>query len=332
MTVRGAVAKRDAQPAQVSPATIVQDAIRRQSKAFKAVLPKTVDPDRFSRLVLSAVKAAPELVGCFSSPQGTTSVLLAAMQAAAIGLEPNTPTQEAWILPRKNKGVWEAQLSIGYRGMMKLARRTGTIKTIYTEVVHEADHFEWAHGLESDVLEHRPFDGPDDQAGALTHAYAVARFTNGGYSFMVLNRSQVEKRRAMSDSWKNDKSRPYSPWTKWTEAMWRKSAIRALVPYLDLSPETERALHHDETPLRIDPDEETIDIDWDDADSLTQIEAAAEPEPEPDDGHVDDTSDEPEPEPVDVHLAEPAPTTALSGGDRPGRSVKRTPASTGAGQ
>lgn len=237
-------------------ALVVRQTIERQASAFRQVLPSVVDPERFSRLVITAVKATPDLMKCFSTVQGETSVLLAAMQAAAIGLEPNTPTQDCWLLPRRNQGVWEAQLSIGYRGYLKLARRSGTIKTIYAEVVREGDHFRWERGLEADVLEHRPSDG---EQGDLTHAYAVARFTEGGYAFMVLNRRQVEARRAMADSWKSEKSRPYSPWTKWPDAMWRKSAIRALVPFLELSSDVEHAVSRDEARLVLS-DDGAIDV------------------------------------------------------------------------
>ncbi len=293
MTVRNAVAKREEaaveKAAQPSVATVVRQAIEAQSSAFRTVLPRHVDPDRFSRLTLAAVKATPELMQCFATQQGQTSVLVAAMQAAAVGLEPNTPTQDAWLLPRRNGVTWEAQLMIGYRGLLKLARRSGTIETIYAEVVREGDDFTWSRGLDRDVLEHTPGDG----TGELTHAYAVARYKGGGYSFMVLNKAQVEARRNMSDSYKAKNNR-YSPWVRWPEAMWRKSAIRALIPFLDLSPDAERLVHLDEKPLHFDDeagvvevasafgqigpadedDEPPVDVDPDGV-----IEATAEPEP-----------------------------------------------------
>lgn len=258
--VRGAVEKATtaaaAAPAKTM-AEFVSQAIRTQSAAFEQVLPSHVDSERFARLVLTAIKSAPDLMQCFRTEQGQTSVLLAAMQAAAIGLEPNTPTQDCWLLPRKNKDVWECQLSIGYRGYLRLARRSGMVKTIYAEVVRERDAFTWARGLEEDRLEHTPADG---DRGELTHAYAVARYTEGGYSFIVLNQEQVEARRAMSDSWKSTNARPYSPWTKWPEAMWRKSAIRALVPYLDLSADFVRATTVDEAPLVFDDAAGVIEV------------------------------------------------------------------------
>lgn len=250
----GAVAERPTP--QQSTAAVVKAAIERQAGAFGQVLPSVVDPQRFSRLVISAIKSTPDLMQCFSTRQGETSVLIAAMQAAALGLEPNTPTQDCWLLPRRNQGTWEANLSIGYRGYMKLARRSGMVKTIFAEVVHEHDEFRWSRGLEADELVHVPAEG---DRGPLQYAYAVARFHDGGYAFQVLNRTDVEARRAMSDSWKSEKARPYSPWTKWPAAMWRKSAIRALVPYLDLSPDVDHAIARDEAPLTLN-DDGAIDV------------------------------------------------------------------------
>lgn len=275
--VRAAVAKREeAAAAQVSPAAIVRQAIETQSQAFRQVLPAGVDPDRFSRLVLTAIKAAPDLMRCFDTQQGQTSVLLAAMQAAALGLEPNTPVQDCWLLPRRqggrgqDGGVWEAQLSIGYRGYLRLARRSGMVQTIYAEVVRERDHFDWARGLEADLLDHKPATG---DRGPLTHTYAVARYKEGGYSFIVLDRTQIEARRAMSDSWKSDRGRPYSPWTKWEEPMWRKSAIRALVPFLDLSADFYRASVVDEARLSFDDTTGVIDV----AETFGELPAPEDP-------------------------------------------------------
>jgi recombination protein RecT len=253
--VRNKLATRnDTAPAttqQASTAAVVREAIERQSGAFAQVLPSAFDAGRFSRLVLTAIKSTPDLMRCFGTTQGETSVLLATMQCAALGLEPNTPTQEAWFLPRRNQGIWECQLSIGYRGWLKLARRSGTIKTIFAEVVRANDTFSWSRGLEADELTHIP---ADEDRGELRYAYAIARYRDGGYSFEVLSKHQIEARRSMSDSWKSTSARPYSPWTKWTEAMWRKTAIRALIPYLDLSPEAERALVTDERTLALSDD------------------------------------------------------------------------------
>ena len=245
------VARRDTAAKEPSAAEIVRLAIERQTPALAVVMPKGLDSERFSRLVLTAVKATPQLMECFGTQQGQVSVLLAAMQLATVGLEPNTATQDAWITPRRQRGVMEAQATIGYRGLLKLARRSGDIKTVYAEVVRDGDDFTWSRGLDEDTLVHIP---GDDDTRPLTHAYAVVRYTNGGNDFVVLTRRQIEKRRDMSDSWRNEKGRQYSPWSQWTEAMWCKTALRELAKRMPLTAQAATALNTDEHTLTVDAD------------------------------------------------------------------------------
>lgn len=264
-------------------AQVAEQTIHNHAEMLDAVLPAHVDRRRFGQMTIQAVRQAPDLARCFSTRDGAASFLLAVGQAAMVGLEPNTPTQECWILPRKNGGVQEAQLTIGYRGLLKLARRSGNIRSIVAEVVREGDTFDYGYGQDGPYLNWKPGDGK----GELTHAFAIAWTKDGGRQQIVLSQAQVEDRRASSDSWRSTKSRPYSPWTKWPEAMWRKSAIRALAPYLDLAPEAEATLHRDEQPARyIDGAIETMSYaelgegseppDTVDADGV--IETAGEPD------------------------------------------------------
>ena len=109
-------------------------------------------------------------------------------------------------MPRRNNGVDECQLMIEYRGLIKLARRSGEIKSIAANVVRAGDEFHYEYGLEHDVLRHVPGDG----TGELQYAYAVARYMNGGVDFVVLSASQIEARRKVSPSGGSD----YGPWAK----------------------------------------------------------------------------------------------------------------------
>lgn len=240
-TVAQAVAEREAAPAKPSLAVVAVDAIRGQFDRFKLVMPSNMDPDRFDNLMVGLVKRDPKLIACFATPAGKASLILAALECASLGLEPNTPLKEASIVPRKNKGVDEAQLMVEYRGLIKLARRSGELSTIRAEVVYERDEFEYELGLDP-VLRHRPYEG-DDDPGELTHCYAVAVFKDGGQQFVVVPRRVVHnEHRAKSDSWRNERSRPYSPWTVFPAAMWRKTAVRCLEPFLPLTAEAARAI------------------------------------------------------------------------------------------
>jgi len=277
MTVRQTVAEADQAAVERAKgptlAQVAQQSIDRQAAMLDAILPSTVDRRRFAQMTIQAVRQAPDLARCFATKDGAGSFLLAVGQAAMVGLEPNTPTQECWILPRKRGNVQEAQLTIGYRGIMKLARRSGNIRTIVAEVVRQGDLFDYGYGVEGPYLDWKPAD----EQGDMTHAFAIAWFKDGGRSQIVLNRAQVESRRAASDSFKARENR-HSPWIRWPEAMWRKSAIRALAPFLDLSAEADTVLSRDEAPVRFDPETGVIDVD----ESYGELEPAEDEVPEPD--------------------------------------------------
>ena len=243
-------------PPQVSLAAIVRKSIERQAPRFNAILPAGFDHTRFYNLVLSAVKKKPGLLECFSTPQGEVTVLLSAMEAASIGLEPDTPMQEAWLLPQRNKGVMECRLSIGYQGLVKLARRSGEIKSLRADVVKEGDVFAYSFGLEADVMRHEP--APSDKRGELLYAYAVVRYMNGGYDFVVLDKGEIHERRSRSDSWKSETGRKYSPWVTSTAAMWKKTAVRDLAKLMPKSAEFARADANDERSLSFDEDDGSV--------------------------------------------------------------------------
>lgn len=278
-------------------ASTVRKVIDRQAAELALVLPAGMDADRFARLVVSAVKSTPKLMLAFGSKQGEQSILLAAMEAAAIGLEPNTPTQQAWIVPRKDHGVWEGRLWIGYRGLLTLVRRSNTVKELVAGVVRASDTFAWSRELDRDTLTHRP---ADSNRGPATHVYAIARLLNGGVQFSVLTREDVEKRRDQSDGWRDSKNRQYSPWTKWPDAMWMKSGVRSLVPWLDLSMDASRdvgrAMSVDERRLMLDDDLVIVpEDDPDDDETLALVEGeaqAGEPGETDESGEVDAGGDD----------------------------------------
>lgn len=271
MTVRHAVERRDQAvanaPAKPNLGETAKQAIDQQQAMLDALLPPEVSRDRFKAMTLTALKDTPKLLECFATRDGAVSFTLAMAQAAMVGLEVNTPLEEAWLLPRNVKdrqaNVWrtEAELSIGYRGFLKLARRTGNVRAALAEVVYSEDEFDWWRDLDGDHLIHRPAKG---DRGELAFAYCIVRFFRGDPAFRVLSKAEVHDRRASSESYKRDvkNSTTWSPWSQphKVDAMWRKSAVRAIFPYLDHSVEVQAILDSDEQRLRYDPDRQAIDV------------------------------------------------------------------------
>jgi recombination protein RecT len=192
-------------------------------------LPRHLTPDRMTRIVTTAMRVNPDLANC--TP---VSFLGCVMQCAQLGLEPNTLQGHAYLIPFRNKkkGVLECTLIVGYKGMINLAHRSGQLDSIFATSVYEGDEFDYCYGLEPNV-KHRPSDDPDRLNRPLTHTYAVAGIKGGGKVFEVLQRPEIEKRRARS---KTDKI-----WNSDFAAMAEKTAIRKLNRWLPASAEMVRA-------------------------------------------------------------------------------------------
>ena len=88
---------------------------------IRRALPTVLTPERFTRMALSAINNTPALAEC--TPM---SFIAALMNAAQLGLEPNTPLGQAYLIPYKNKGIMECQFQLGYKGMIDLAYRSGS--------------------------------------------------------------------------------------------------------------------------------------------------------------------------------------------------------------
>ena len=89
----------------------IKDHIRSMVPAIRMALPANSGEEearRYGRMLLTALTNNPDLERC--TPQSFCGAM---MQAAQLGLEPNTPTGEAYLIPYKNRGVTECQLQIG---------------------------------------------------------------------------------------------------------------------------------------------------------------------------------------------------------------------------
>lgn len=201
---------------------------------IKAALPKHVDAGRMVRIATTALRTVNNLSECTPA-----SFMGCVLQAAQLGIEPNTPLQHAWLIPRRSKGGgYECTLVIGYQGMMELAQRSGMVGPMYAYVVRDGDEFSVQLGLEPD-LKHVPSPDGDRESRPITYVYAVAKLKGGDRVFVALSRAQVEARRARSDGYKRNAK--FSPWTTDEEAMFQKTALRALWKWLPKSAEMARA-------------------------------------------------------------------------------------------
>lgn len=230
-TIQNAVANRPSNGA----APTTQELIRKMEPGIRAALPSAITPERFSRIALSALSATPKLQECDAN-----TFLAALMTAAQLGLEPNTPLGQAWLIPYWNgrKNRLECQFQLGYRGMLDLAYRSGQVKAIQARTVYENDEFEVSYGLDQ-MLRHIP---AKSERGDPTHFYAIIDFVNGGRLFDVVT---VEEVRAHAQRF--SKSCENGPWKTDFEAMAKKTVLKRVLKYAPMAAEFMRGVAQDGT-------------------------------------------------------------------------------------
>lgn len=220
---------------QKKPQTL-QDYVQRMSGQIKLALPANLTPDRFQRIVLTAISSNPKLQEC--SP---TSFLGAMMTAAQLGVEPNTPLGQGYLIPRNSKNGMECSFQLGYKGMIDLAYRSGNIATIGAYTVHANDEFHVQFGLNPDIT-HVP--ALTDKGDPIAF-YAYYRTKDGGFGFDVMSVEDVrEHSKKFSDSVKRGWT---SPWDTNFEEMAKKTVLKKVLKYAPLSTEVASKISMDES-------------------------------------------------------------------------------------
>ena len=277
----GALAETKKAQAIAKPQTTFKDILHQEWHKISAVIPKQVSQERMFQLAVSAYNQTPELAKC--TP---VSVLSCILKCAALGVEPSAVDNlgRAYILPYNNRktGTTEAQMILGYKGMIDLARRSGEIQDISARAVYEGDFFQYEFGL-NEQLKHVPAQDNERTPNKLTHVYMVCHFKDGGHYIDVMTRSQVNAIRSRSKAG----SSAYSPWSTDYEAMACKTVIRRAFKFLPVSVEAQKAAATDEaTPTianpfaPVTPEQYEVDVDTgevlDDTSDNTQEEQVNE--------------------------------------------------------
>lgn len=201
----------------MSPTTAMtkMDTIKQLLVANKAriatALPAHIKPDRMIRVTLNALESTPELLAC--TP---TSLYRCVMEASTYGWEIGGPLAEAYIVPFKD----QATLIPGYRGLLNLVTRTGTVKEVIRQVVKEGDTF---------LID--PINGITHQFGAdrgeWTHVYVCAKYHDASLSQpFVMTKQEVLNHR---DRYAKGAKRGDSPWQTEEIKMALKTVIRQFI-------------------------------------------------------------------------------------------------------
>ncbi len=213
---------------KISQRAALKNVLTKFQSEISAALPAHLkkNAERYARQMLTLFSSNKNLQQCSQE-----SILGALMTASALGLDLSPQLGQCYIIPYKG----QAQFQLGYKGGIDLAYRSGRIKRIFADVVKEKDRFKYSKGLHA-VLEHE--EANEEDPGNPVYVYALAEFTNGGYAFDVW---PWEKVLAHGKKFSMSFNSNSSPWKTDTEAMAKKTLLKAIWKYLPISTDIQYA-------------------------------------------------------------------------------------------
>lgn len=172
-----------------------------------------VKATRGRRVILAigqAMRANPALQEC--SPE---SVKAAAYKIAALDLDASGATGELWLVPIMGRvEVWP-----GVKGLLKLARRSGEVRTITTGAVREGDVFRYVATDTNQPLHHESRSG----TASITAFWAQVELVTGGKIAAVVWADEFDG--LVQAGQAKDRSQK-GPWYKWPDRMVQLVAVR----------------------------------------------------------------------------------------------------------
>ena len=201
--------------------------LTRNKSSFEAALPKgTINVERFVAAAAMEISNNPTLMACDRG-----SIIMSLGQAARYGLEVGSLLGQAWLIPynetRYVNGqptkVMTCHFQLGYKGLIVLARRSQTIKTISAEIVYSNDFIEVELGINRHIT-HR-IDIRKDRGEPIAY-YCIVELQNGGVQFEVITKAEAEKHRdRYSKAHQRTKEGDESVWDKNFDEMALKTVV-----------------------------------------------------------------------------------------------------------
>lgn len=214
-------------------------------KQIAASCANVFTPDGVIRLARTMFHKSPKLLEC-----DPITILGGVIQSAAIGLELDELTGSAYLVPFWNseRNTYEAQLIIGYRGLMRLARRSGEVTNIEGREVRTADQFEVILGTDAKIV-HVPSrarpEGNADEEGQFQAFYVCAEIKGSErpqFDFMW-TWEVIDIREAVA---KKNRGKLSPAWRGHFSEMGKKSVVRRMAKYLPVSVQAQRAITLDD--------------------------------------------------------------------------------------
>jgi recombination protein RecT len=228
---------------QPKPPTLSQRIVGLEQQLALAA-PRGVEAQQIIRDALTLLAKTPRLGECEPS-----TVLGGLMTMGQLGLRPGV-LGHGWLIPFRNKraGRMEAQLVIGYQGLVELAYRSQQIERVTARTVHANDVFEVEYGT-NERLVHKPARG--DRGAPVAYYATVKLRTASSPMFYDLSIEQARVYRDRFAMARDRQGNVVGPWKDHFDAMAQKTCFRQLSKYVPKGTDLATALAVDDT-IRVD--------------------------------------------------------------------------------
>ena len=153
------------------------------------------------------------------------SILGAAGLAATLNLSITPSLGQAYIVPFKSKGVYQAQFQLGVHGLIQLAHRTGRYTALHAGKVYEGE-----------IRRFNPVTGEPEIGEKISDEVvgyiAYMRLVNGFEKTVYMSKAEIEAHaQKYSQGYRADKNKGWksSPWSTNFDAMASKTVLKKLL-------------------------------------------------------------------------------------------------------
>lgn len=222
---------------QITPTQQIRSSLEKMTPEFQKALPPHVPVAKFIRVAQTAITTNPNLMKC-----DRTSLWASITKAAEVGLLPDG--RESAIVPFGGKAQFMSMVA----GKMKLARNSGEIKTLDSQVVYKNDDFSYWIDEEGPHIKHVP--QVMGERGNVICAYAIGKTKDGGVYIEVMTSEQLQAVESVSKGNKGPWSGPFK------SEMQRKTVMNRLLKRMPTSTDIDIDVENDNSFSNVDTNPE----------------------------------------------------------------------------